>query len=102
MSWQSAHKFQPACSNENYSIYGNKKIAPYFICDDGQFTYLQFDPLQERPALFMVDEFGREHAINTRQQDDFHVVTRIAAQFTLRHGLWVSSIFNESAPEFYL
>ncbi len=96
------HSFNPACINEDYSIYGNKKIAPHFICDDGQFTYLQFDPLQERPALFMVDEYGKEHALNTRQQDTFHVVTRIAAQFTLRHGELVSSVFNESAPEFYL
>lgn len=98
----SAESFVPHCINEQYSMYGNKKIAPHFICDDGQFTYLQFSQYQERPAIFLVDEYGDEHALNTRQQDDFHVITRIGAQFTLRHGELVSSLFNEAPPEFYL
>jgi type IV secretion system protein VirB9 len=94
--------FIPDCINENYTLYGDKYIAPYFVCDDGKFTYLQFSELQERPAIFFVDEYGKEHAINTRQQDDFHVITRLGAQFTLRHGELTTSLFNEEPPEFYL
>ncbi len=98
----SANHFTPNCINENYSVYGNKKISPYFVCDDGQFTYLQFDEYQERPAVFFVDEYGKEHAINTRQESHYHVITRLGAQFTLRNGELTSSVFNESPPEFYL
>lgn len=94
--------FIPKCINENYSMYGNKKIAPHFVCDDGEFTYLQFSQYQERPAIFLVDESGQEHALNTRQQADYHVITRIGAQFTLRHGELTSSLFNETPPSFYL
>lgn len=95
-------KFFPECINENYSLYGDKYIAPYFVCDDGKFTYLQFSELQERPAIFYVDLKGKEHAINTREQDDFHVISRLGAQFTLRHGELTTSLFNEDPPEFYL
>lgn len=94
--------FVPNCINEHYSMYGNKKIAPHFVCDDGQFTYLQFSQYQDRPAVFFVDEYGDEHALNTRQQEDYHVITRLGAQFTLRHGELTSSLFNEAPPEFYL
>lgn len=94
--------FVPECVNENYSMYGDKEISPHFVCDDGEFTYLQFSRYQERPAIFFVDEHGDEHALNTRQQEDFHVITRIGAQFTLRHGDLTSSLFNEAPPEFYL
>lgn len=94
--------FIPECINENYSLYGDKNIAPQFVCDDGQFTYLQFSELQERPAIFFVDTDGYEHAINTRQQDDFHVITKLGSQFTLRYGESTSSLFNENPPEFYL
>jgi type IV secretion system protein VirB9 len=96
------NSFMPHCVNELYSIYGNKKISPHFVCDDGEFTYLQFAQYQERPAIFMVDEHGHEHALNTRQEDDYHVITRLGAQFTLRHGELTSSLFNEAPPEFYL
>jgi type IV secretion system protein VirB9 len=63
---------------------------------------LQFSNYQERPAIFFVDEYGYEYALNTRQQDDFHVITRIGAQFTLRHGDLVGTLFNENPPELYL
>lgn len=100
--FEQSQTMSPHCSNENYSVYGNKKISPHFVCDDGEFTYLQFSQYQERPAIFMVDEFGKEHALNTRQEDDYHVITRIGAQFSLRHGELLSSVFNETPPEFYL
>lgn len=98
----SSNPFVPECINENYSVYGSKKLSPQYVCDDGEFTYLQFSDYQERPAVFLVDEYGYEYALNTRQQDDYHVITRIGAQFTLRHGDLVSSLFNENPPEIYL
>lgn len=87
--------FVPDCINENYSRYGDEKIAPTFVCDDGQFIYLQFTEHQDRPAIFYVDEYQNEHALNTRQQDDFHVITRLGEQFTLRYGELTSTLFNE-------
>jgi type IV secretion system protein VirB9 len=89
-----------SCKNKDYTRYGSRAIVPKFVCDDDQFTYFYFSPKQDRPAIFLVDEEGYEHVINTRQEGDYQVVERLGKQFSLRHGRRVASVFNEIPPAF--
>lgn len=86
----------PYAYHWNYSISGDKSIAPLHVFDDGQFTYLQFRPNQPIPAVFAVTSVnGAESVVNVRQQGAFLIVQQVAPQLTLRLGTdHVASLFN--------
>lgn len=90
---------EPEKFNFNYTVTGSRLIAPLKVFDDGEFTYLQFrDKNGDVPAIFAVDAFGKESLINYRKTADFIVIERVSQQFTLRHGIDVACLFNESDP----
>lgn len=94
-----AHKNVPLKPERYYLDYtfsGNSQLRPLHVFDNGVFTYFEFDPQKPIPALFAVDgQSGKESAINYFPQGKYIVVTRIAPQFTLRHGNeFVASVFN--------
>jgi len=85
--------------NFRYSITGSNVIAPVRIFDDGEFTYFQFrNRNAEIPAFFVVDSRGNEGIINYRVRGDYIVVERVAARFTLRHGVDVVCVYNDGMP----
>jgi type IV secretion system protein VirB9 len=85
--------------NFNYSIRGSYEIAPVKIYDDGEFTYFQFRGRNtEIPAIFMVDQYGKEYLLNIRSRGDYIVVERVTSRYTLRQGTEVVCVYNESRP----
>lgn len=94
-----SNSYAPDCINRDYRAYGDSAVSPARVCDDGRFTYFAFTRYQNHPAILMVDEDGFEHAVNFRQSGNFLVVERLGAQFTLRYGDSVSSVFNEFPPQ---
>ncbi|CAK8163352.1 type IV secretion system protein VirB9 [Candidatus Xenohaliotis californiensis] len=85
--------------NFNYTISGSEKISPTMVFDDGEFTYLRFKSINaELPAIFEVDNQGYESIINYKSIDDYIVIERVSAVFTLRAGSEVACLFNETIP----
>jgi len=83
--------------NYNYTIRGNSSIAPIKIYDDGEFTYFEFrDKNAEIPAIYHVDNMGKEYLINFRTRDDKVIVERVSSRFTLRHGDEIVCVYNEA------
>lgn len=85
--------------NFNYSIVGPDSIAPIRIFDDGEFTYFEFkDKNADLPAFYLVDPLLNESMLNFRTVDDYIVVERVGARFTLRSGAYVLCVYNETMP----
>jgi type IV secretion system protein VirB9 len=84
----------PKVSNVAYRFSGSPQLVPKHVFDDGRFTYFEFSSLTV-PAIFAVeDKQGKESIVNTRQAGPYLIVHRIAPQFTLRQGGFVTSVFN--------
>ena len=86
-------------SNWNYWVKGSQDVTPSRAFDDGQFTYLSFDPHAEMPAIYVVDENGLESLVNTHIDiDDPNtiIVHKIARQLVMRKGQSVSCVFNHA------
>lgn len=92
---------RPIARNWNYSVEvmsGADSIKPTLIFDDGRFTYLQFAPEKEMPAIFYISPKGEETRLNTHIENDLVVIQRTGKQFVLRLGESVVGIWNE-APD---
>lgn len=86
----------PNAYNFEYSISGPEHLSPIRIFDDGEFTFFEFRDLNaDLPAFFLVDSAGEESIINYRVRDNFVVVERVGAKFTLRYGKEIVCVFNE-------
>ena len=87
----------PSIYNFNYEFTGNPSIAPLKIFDNGEFTYFQFSSKNaEIPAIFHVDSDGYESLVNFRFSDDYIIVERVSAQFTLRNGNDIVCVYNNN------
>ncbi|MDA0902446.1 MAG: TrbG/VirB9 family P-type conjugative transfer protein [Proteobacteria bacterium] len=83
--------------NFNYEFTGQPVIAPIKVFDNGEFTYFQFSHKNaEIPAIFHVDSDGFESLVNFRVADDFIIVERVSAQFTLRNGNDIVCVYNSN------
>lgn len=69
-------------------------FVPAHVFDDGTFTYFQFAPHTDVPAIFKVDAHGKEQPVNWQAQDHYVVVEQTAQQFSLRQGNAVTCIIN--------
>lgn len=61
-------------------------IQPLRVYDDGRRTYFTFPEGTRRPAIFAVDETGRETIVNVRHDEDASIVDRVASRWTVRIG----------------
>lgn len=87
----------PEKFNFAYTISGPERLSPIRIFDDGEFTYFEFrDKNADLPAFFLVDREGNESVINYRMRENFVVVERVGAKFTLRYGKEIVCVFNET------
>lgn len=85
--------------NTNYTMQIGKRsqsIAPTTAYDDGLFTYFKFPNNREIPAVFIVDETGKETLVNVHVRDDVVVIQRVAKRLSLRLGKQVVAVFNEA------
>jgi len=85
--------------NLDYSVSGSRSIAPLHVLDDGEFTYFEFEKIQDIPAIFVVGQRGEESLVNYRVEGQYIVVERLGKQFSLREGEDLTCIFNEAWPE---
>lgn len=81
--------------NFRYSYAGSNRLKPVRAFDDGKFTYLRFKNFTSMPAVFAVDEDGKESLVNFTMKDEYMVISSIGAQFTLRDGDIATCIFND-------
>ena len=87
--------------NFNYEFAGSPSIAPIKVFDDGVFTYMEFKSNNaEIPAIFTVNEQGYEALVNFRIIEEYLVIERVSAQFTLRSGGNVVCVYNNSLYKF--
>ena len=86
----------PAAWNWQYTVAGDPTQAPVNVFDDGQHTYLQFDPKTRVPAIFLVHPDETESLVNVVRRGRFLVVHDIGRQFTLRNGEIETCLFNEA------
>ena len=83
--------------NFNYDLTGEQNIAPTKVFDNGEFTYMQFPKRgSELPAVFAVDSEGFESLVNFRMAEDYIIIERVSAQFTLRNGSDIVCIYNNN------
>jgi type IV secretion system protein VirB9 len=79
--------------NHNYVYRGDDVIKPRVVFDDGEHTFMQFEG--EVPAIFIVETKKRESLINFRMEgENFVVIDKVAAQFTLRAGDRTLCLYN--------
>lgn len=83
--------------NFNYEFSGSSQVAPIKVFDDGEFTYLEFaDRNAELPAIFAVDSEGYEKVVNFRIVENYVVVEQVTSQLTLRNGVDIVCVYNNS------
>lgn len=83
--------------NFNYEFSGSSSVAPIKVFDDGEFTYLEFaDKNAELPAIFAVDSEGYEKVVNFRIVENYVVVEQVTSQLTLRNGVDIVCVYNNS------
>ena len=71
----------------NYYVAGAAtKFRPVAVYDDGRRTTFEFPRDAPRPAIFRVDEQGRESIINVRETETGAVVMGTSDRWTLRIG----------------
>jgi type IV secretion system protein VirB9 len=81
--------------NLSYKIAGSKTVQPLHVFDDGQFTYFEFDPARELPAIFVVGANGKESLINYRIEGQYVVVERLGDFYTMRNGKETATVINQ-------
>ena len=82
--------------NFDYAMRGSEDIAPTRVFDDGEFTFFQFPPEVDTPAIFLIDRDKNEAIINYHVRGKYVVVQRIGRQFILRSGNAATCIYNEA------
>ncbi len=86
----------PQVVNKAYSFKGVAKGLPTTVFDDGAKTYFSFDDQTDYPAIFAVDDDGKEAVVNVSYRDNYLVVDRLAAAFILRRGAEITRITNDA------
>jgi type IV secretion system protein VirB9 len=81
--------------NLDYRISGSKNLQPLHVFDDGQFTYFEFDPRRELPAIFVVGSDGKESLVNYRIEGPYVVVERLGDFYTCRSGKETATAIKE-------
>lgn len=82
--------------NFNYAYSGARALRPERVFDDGKFTYFQFQPGMETPAIFAVDGNGHQSIVNFATEGNYIVAERLARQFALRDGDNTTNVYDES------
>lgn len=81
--------------NYNYYGFGEKKIAPAIMWDDGRFTYLRYPNNKDLPTIYKLNPDGSEMLVNTRTDGDTFIIHETAEEFVMRLGDSVLGIKNK-------
>lgn len=67
-----------------YRVKGDKKLRPSAISDDGIKTYIEWPANVAMPAIYAVNDQGRESLVNGVVQDEMFVVDGVSQQLVFR------------------
>ena len=67
-----------------YRLSGDPTLRPSRISDDGQHTYIEFPRDAAIPAIYAVDERGRESLVNGMMRDDLYVIDAVVPRIVFR------------------
>jgi type IV secretion system protein VirB9 len=82
--------------NFSYSVKGSKGMTPARVFDDGRFTYFEFPPGLDAPAIFVIGPTGQEELVNNQTRGRYNVVDVVARQFVLRYGKGKTQVTNDT------
>ncbi len=85
--------------NFSYTYRASDELRPLRLFDDGEHTYFQFPDHVATPAIFAVDENGKEQIVNHHVKGNYVVVESLGKQFTLRRGSVFTCIYNKAFPK---
>lgn len=84
--------------NLDYSMSGDRDIAPVNAWDNGVHTFFKFPGGRDMPAITMVGEDGKESIVNRTTHgasNNTVMVHKVSARWMLRLGDRVLAVFNE-------
>jgi len=67
-----------------YRLSGERTLRPSRISDDGEHTYIEFPRDAAIPAIYAVDERGRESLVNGMMRDDLFVIDAVVPRLVFR------------------
>jgi type IV secretion system protein VirB9 len=67
-----------------YRLSGDRKLRPSAISDDGIKTYIQWPANVAMPAVYAINDQGREALVNGAVQGELYVIDGVAKQFMFR------------------
>jgi type IV secretion system protein VirB9 len=71
-------------AGQRYRLTGDKSLRPDAISDDGQRTYIRWSEDKPLPAVFAVDETGREMTIDGFMRDGAYTIDRVWPELMFR------------------
>jgi type IV secretion system protein VirB9 len=81
---QEAQEPEPVAVVGTYRLSGSRRLRPTSVVDDGVHTYIQWPRDVPLPAVYSVDEQGRESLINGMMRDDVFVIDEIVRRLVFR------------------
>jgi type IV secretion system protein VirB9 len=87
----------PAAEPGRYKLGGAKAIRPTEIDDDGEKTYIVWPPETPLPAIFAIDEKGREMLVDGAMRDGQYVIDSVKAKLLFRLDKDVASAVRVKA-----
>ncbi|MBB5986645.1 TrbG/VirB9 family P-type conjugative transfer protein [Sphingobium lignivorans] len=67
-----------------YTLHGDRTLRPSEVSDDGVHTYIEWPASAAIPAIYMVDERGKESLVNGMMRDGFFVIDAVAPRLVFR------------------
>lgn len=77
---------QQVVRSADYRLRGNKTLYPIAMSDDGKRTTITWDLKTSLPAIFAIDDRGREALVNGRMVDGDYVIEGVAKRYVFRLG----------------
>lgn len=85
--------------NLNYTMSGDRDIAPINAWDNGRVTYFKFSANTDMPSIYVVDAEGNESLIPRTvvgSANDIIVVHKVSPKWIIRLGNRALAVFNEA------
>ncbi|HEY5712568.1 MAG TPA: TrbG/VirB9 family P-type conjugative transfer protein [Allosphingosinicella sp.] len=74
----------PAQPPGRYRLSGERALRPSRISDDGRRTYIEWPATSALPAVYALDERGREMVVNGNMRDDLFVIDSVVPRLIFR------------------
>lgn len=68
----------------HYRVSGDRRLRPSGIADDGTSTYIEWPDSVALPAVYAIDDSGRETLVNGMMRDGIYVIDGVSGRLTFR------------------